>query len=193
MDRDKTLQIRQIVSDLKVREEADGEWFLEGYFVTFNKQTELWAGAYEEIDPNAFANYLNNDIRALTNHDTTLVLGRNKANTLELKADNYGLWGAVKINKDDTDAVNIYHRVKRGDVSGNSFGGYFVKEETDYRDDGTIKWTIKEIDLREVSICTFPQYEDTSIQARKKEFKQHEDRQLEARKNKLKARLEKIC
>lgn len=188
--REKEKQIRSITSDLKVREENE-EMYLEGYFAVFNRETELWPGAYEEIDPMAFNNTLGNDIRCLINHDTTLVLGRNKANTLELKTDSHGLWGRVKINPNDTDAVNIYERVKRGDVSGNSFGFNILSEETDYREDGTVKWTIKEIDLHEVSITTFPQYEETSISARKNDLKQYQERQLELRKNKLKERLKK--
>ncbi|HHX61568.1 MAG TPA: HK97 family phage prohead protease [Epulopiscium sp.] len=189
---EKKMQIRQIISDLQTREE-DGELYLEGYFITYDKVTELWPGVYEEIYQNACSKTLDNDIRALTNHDTTLILGRNKANTLILKEDEKGLWGKVRINKDDSDAVNIYHRVKRGDVSGNSFGGYFLEEEVVNGEDGSVKWGVKEIDLREVSICTFPQYEETSIQARKKDFDQHEKRQIEVRKNKLKERLGKIC
>ena len=165
--------------------------YLEGYFAVFNRETELWPGAYEEIDPHAFDNTLGNDIRALINHDTTLVLGRNKANTLELKTDSHGLWGRIKINPKDTDAVNAYARTERGDISGNSFGFNILREETDFREDGTVKWTIKEIDLHEVSICTFPAYPDTNIQARKKEVEQHKVRQLEQRKNELKERLKK--
>lgn len=193
MTRLKDMQVRNITSNLETREEDEGKLYLEGYFVVFNRETELWQGAYEEIDPLAFNNTLGNDIRCLINHDTTLVLGRNKSNTLELKVDSHGLFGRVEINKNDTDAMNIYERVKRGDVSGNSFGFNILNEETDYREDGTVKWTIKEIDLHEVSITTFPAYEDTSIQARKKEFKQHEKRQQEVIKNKLKERLMKIC
>jgi HK97 family phage prohead protease len=191
--RGKEKQIRSVASELKVREENDGEMYLEGYFAVFNKQTELWKGAFEEVDSTAFDKTLGNDIRALINHDTTLVLGRNKSKTLELKTDSRGLWGRIKINPNDTDAVNTYERVKRGDVSGNSFGFNIINEEVDFREDGTVKWTLKEVDLHEVSICTFPAYEETNIQARKSEVAQHEKRQLEFKKNKLKERLEKIC
>lgn len=185
------MQIRAVKSELKTRAEPDGEMYLEGYFAVFNRQTELWPGAFEEVAPEAFDNTLGNDIRALINHDTTLVLGRNKANTLELKTDSHGLWGSVKINSNDTDAVNAYERVKRGDVSGNSFGFNILSEETDFRDDGTVKWRITEIDLHEVSICTFPAYPDTTVQARKAEVKQHRKRQLDVRKTQLKERLSK--
>ncbi|WP_339785223.1 HK97 family phage prohead protease [Tissierella sp.] len=191
MNREKERQIRSVISDLKIREETEGEKYLEGYFAVFNRETELWPGAFEEIDPGAFDKTLGNDIRALINHDSTLVLGRNKATTLELKVDGHGLFGRIKVNSNDTDAVNTYERVKRGDVSGNSFGFNIISEETEFRDDGTVKWRIKEVDLHEVSVCTFPAYADTSIQARKKEVEQHKQRQLEVRKKELKERLGK--
>ena len=192
MNRQKERQTRSIASDLKTREKED-EMIIEGYFAVYNTETELWPGAFEEIAPGAFDNTLSNDIRALINHDTSLVLGRTKAGTLELKTDSRGLWGRIKINSNDTDAVNLYERVKRGDVDQCSFGFNIISEETDYREDGTIKWTIKEVDLHEVSVCTFPAYEETGVQARHKQYEQHRAKQLEIRKNKLKERLEKIC
>lgn len=188
MDRQKEMQTRSVISNLKTRAKDD-EMTIEGYFAVFNKVTELWPGAYEEIDSKAFDNTLGNDIRGLINHDTSLVLGRNKANTLELKTDSHGLWGSIKINPNDQDAVNLYERVKRGDVDQCSFGFNILSEETDYRDDGTVKWTIKEIDLHEVSVCTFPAYEETGVQARHKQLEQYRIRQLEMKKSKLKERL----
>lgn len=189
MDRNKK-QTRSLKSELKTRAEGDN-MTIEGYFVVFNSQTELWQGAYEEISQKALDNTLSNDVRALINHDTTLVLGRNKAGTLELKVDSRGLWGSIKINPNDTDAVNLYERVKRGDVDQCSFGFNVVSEETDWREDGTVKWTITEVDLHEVSVCTFPAYEDTGVAARSKEVEQHKEKQLEVRKSNLKARLNK--
>ena len=185
-----TRQIRSIQSELKTRAEPEGQdMYIEGYFAVFGQETELWPGAFEEIAPGAFDETLGNDIRALINHDTTLVLGRNKAGTLELKTDSYGLWGRIKINPNDTDAVNVYQRVKRGDVDQCSFGFNILAEETDWRDDGSVKWTITNIDLHEVSICTFPAYETTGVQARKAEVEQHRARLFEARRNKLKERV----
>ena len=188
------IQIRSLATDLKTRADDDGsEKVIEGYFAVFNTETELWRGAYEEIAPGAFDNTMSNDIRALINHDTSLVLGRNKSGTLDLKVDSRGLWGSVKINQEDTDAINLYSRVKRGDVDQCSFGFNILNEETDYRDDGTVMWTIKEIDLHEVSVCTFPAYEETGVQARQKEVEQHKKRQIDTKKNEMRERLKKIC
>jgi len=184
-------QTRSLKSQLKTRAVEGDDLIIEGYFAVFNRQTELWPGAFEEIAPDAFNNTMGNDIRALANHETMFVLGRNKAGTLELKVDSHGLWGHVKINPDDVDAMNLYARVKRGDVDQCSFGFNIVREETDWRDDGTVKWTICEIDLHEVSVVTFPAYADTGVQARKAEVEQHRERQLQQRKQNLKARLKK--
>lgn len=185
-----TKQVRTLQTELKTRAESDSpDKYIEGYFAVFNKEAELWPGAFEEIAPEAFDNTLLDDVRALINHDTTLVLGRTKSNTLELKVDNVGLWGRIKINTNDTDAMNLYERVARGDVDQCSFGFNILAEETDWRDDGTVKWTIKEVRLFEVSPCTFPAYEQTGIQARKAEVEQHQKRMLDARKLKLKERL----
>ena len=186
----KEKQTRSLKTELKTRAEGE-EMIIEGYFVVFNSQTELWQGAYEEIAPQALDNTLSNDIRALINHDTRLVLGRNKSGTLDLKVDSRGLWGSIKINPNDTDAVNLYERVRRGDVDQCSFGFNVVSEETDWRDDGTVKWTITGVDLHEVSVVTFPAYEDTGVAARSKEVEQHKEKQLEVRKANLKARLNK--
>lgn len=196
--REEKYQIRAILDEVETREE-EGELYLEGYFAVFNQEIELWKGAYEEIAPEAFANTLGNDIRALINHDTTYVLGRNKANTLELKPDSYGLWGKIRVNQKDTDALNTYYRVQRGDISGNSFGFNILGEETEIREDGTVKWRITEIDLHEVSVVTFPAYEQTSISARKKDFEniqreieERKKKHLQERKNKAKERLENV-
>ena len=62
--------------------------------------------------------------------------------------------------------MNLYERVKRGDVDQCSFGFDIVSEDTEYREDGSVHWTITDLILYEVSCCTFPAYEETSISAR---------------------------
>jgi len=194
--RTKDKHIRSIDVDLQTQEKrADDEVVervIEGYFAVFNSETELFPGAYEEIAPTAFNNTLSNDIRALVNHDTQYVLGRNKSNTLDLKVDSRGLWGSIKINEKDTDAMNLYERVRRGDVDQCSFGFNILDESTEYRDDGTVKWTINEVDLHEISVVTFPAYGDTSVQARMKQKEQIEQRKLDKKKSELKERLNSV-
>lgn len=167
MNREKR-QMRTASTEFATRDD-NGALAIEGYFAVFNSNYEIAPGLSESIAPGAFDNTLSGDIRALINHDTTLVLGRTKANTLQLRTDNHGLWGHIDINPNDTDAMNLYNRVQRGDVDQCSFGFDIISEETDFREDGSIHWTIKEVELYEVSPCTFPAYEETNIAARTKE------------------------
>lgn len=187
MNRD-TKQTRSSISEFKTREE-NNDIYIEGYFAVFNSTYELWPGATETVAPGAFAETLGRDVRALIDHETRLVLGRNTAGTLELKEDSHGLWGRVKINPNDTDAMNLYERVKRGDVNQCSFGFEITDEETEFRDDGSIQWTIKSVKLYEVSIVTFPAYEDTGVAARKVQLEEIEKRKTEAWRNNMKQRL----
>ena len=133
--------------------------------------------------------FLGGDIRALIDHETRLVLGRNKSGTLELREDSHGLWGRVKINPNDQDAANLYERVKRGEVDQCSFGCDIVKEDTEVRDDGSVHWTIREVKLYEVSVVTFPAYTETSVSARKRDFEEIQKRETEKWRDDMKRRL----
>lgn len=181
-------QVRSFTPQFQTRESSE-ELRIEGYFAVFNSNYDMGYGMSESIAPGAFSNTLAGDIRALINHDTTLVLGRTKAHTLELKQDERGLWGSIVINPNDSDSMNLYQRVKRGDVDQCSIGFFIVSEETDFREDGSVHWTITEIELFEVSCCTFPAYEETAIAARTAEKKDLEQRYGEAWKTQMKERL----
>lgn len=172
-------QRRAFKTEFETREAEDGKKYISGYFVVFDQETELWPGAYESIDPGALDGTMSGDIRALVNHDSTLVLGRTKPGTLKLSADAHGLWGDILINEKDSDAMNAYERVKRGDVDQCSFGFNILEEDTEWREDGTVKWTLKKVDLHEVSVCTFPAYDGTGIQARHNEVTQHKEKELQ--------------
>lgn len=179
-------QLNTVMTAFETREEDDKP-HISGYFAVFNSNYEIAPGMSESIAPGAFSRTLpGGDIRALTNHDTTLVLGRTKANTLTLREDARGLWGDVEINPNDSDAVNTYERVKRGDVDQCSFGFEIVSEETDFREDGSVHWTIKDVDLFEVSVCTFPAYEATSVSARAAQRDAIKAQRLEDWKNHMK-------
>lgn len=183
-------EVRPVLTEFTTREE-NGTPTIEGYFAVFNSIYEIAPGMTESVAPGAFSKTLAGDIRALTNHDTTLVLGRTKAHTLELLEDEHGLWGKISINPKDADAMNLYERVKRGDVDQCSFGFDIVSEETDFREDCSVHWTIQDVMLYEVSCCTFPAYQETNISARSEERATLQKRELDAWKNNLEGRLNK--
>lgn len=182
-------------TDLKTRMDTKtNEGYIEGYFVVFGQETELWPGVYEEVHPRALDNSLkNNNILCLDNHDTRVVLGSTDSNTLELKTDSKGLYGKVKLDLEDPFAKSAFRKVSTGKVKGCSFGFNIIDEEIENREDGTVKFLLREVDIKEVSITAFPAYPTTSISARKKDYEQYKQKQLELRKNKLKERLRNIC
>lgn len=178
--------------DLKIRSETEErkEKIIEGYFIVFDEETEIFPTYFEKVSKDALGDLSKKDIRALINHNTELVIGRTKNSTLELKADAKGLFGTIKINENDTDALNIYERVKRGDVSQCSFGFYINKQNETWQDDGTLRVELTDIDLFEVSVVTFPAYEQTSVSARAR-LENAKDKKLNLRKEQIKEMLKK--
>nr|DAI31886.1 MAG TPA: prohead serine protease [Caudoviricetes sp.] len=182
-------QVRCVAQQFQTRS-ANDDLFIEGYFSVFNSEYPLWEGASEIVKPGAFTNSVSGDVRALINHDSSLVLGRTKAGTLSLWQDERGLWGSIRINRDDVDAMNLYARVQRGDVDQCSFG-FEIKRET-FVDlgGGKCRWEIEEVDpLYEVSVCTFPAYTETSVSARKQDLAEIEKRRAEAWRSDMKKKL----
>lgn len=186
--RDETRQMRCRMSEFKTREEQTGDLYISGYFSVFNSIYEIWPGATESIADTAFDGALSDDIRCLINHNATYVLGRNKAGTLTLRTDSRGLWGEVKINTKDQDALNLYERVKRGDVDQCSFGFDILEEEFEDRGD-SVHWTIKKVKLYEVSVVTFPAYTDTSVTARSRQLEDIKKKSAELFKKRMREKM----
>lgn len=185
----KDRQVRSAPTTFSARSDSDEGPVIEGYFAVFNSDYEIWPGATEQVAPDAFNNCLSLDVRALCDHMTNLVLGRTSAGTLELRVDEKGLWGKIKINEQDSDAMNLYARVQRGDVSQCSFGFDILDEEYIDNRDGSCTWILHDVYLWEVSVVTFPAYAETSVEARKKDREAELKRQLELRKKQLKERI----
>lgn len=177
-------QVRTAASDFQTRAEENGDLYIEGYFAVFNSDYEIFPGATESIANTAFDDTLDEDIRCLIDHDTRLVLGRNRAGTLRLSVDGHGLWGKVKINPRDQDAMNLYERVKRHDVDQCSFGFEILDEEFEQRGEN-VHWTIRKVRLHEVTVATFPAYVETSVSARKAQLSEIKKRSFEAWQQKM--------
>ena len=178
-------ELRAVATQFETRQDGDTP-HITGYFAVFNSVYEIAPGMTESIAPGAFAGTLDEDIRALVNHDTTLVAGRTKAATLELREDARGLWADIAINPKDGDAMNAYERAKRGDVDQASIGFVIIKQDTEVREDGSVHWTLREVKLYEISICTFPAYKETNISARAAERDDLKARELAAWKERMK-------
>jgi HK97 family phage prohead protease len=176
------------MKDARTREDG-GKRYLEGYFAVFNEEYKVWDGWSETIAPGAFARYLaeGKDTKVLWNHDSNIVLGSTGNGTASLREDETGLFGTVEINEKDQDAVNAHARVDRGDVDGCSFGFDIARQEEWWDEAGIYHTRITEVDpLYEVSPCTFPAYEATSISARSgQKFEEARQRSKEAKEREL--------
>lgn len=172
---------------------ADGQpYLIEGYFVVFGQPYYVDDYCEEVIDRHAFDNAVMNDVRALIDHNSRLVLGRRNetVQTLEFEIDDTGVYGRIQVNPDDTDAMSLRARVLRGDVDQASFG--FIERRWEYEDlpDGRVRRTVLEIaELLELTVCTFPAYEQTSVSARSRNGDALRKEVLEHRKNNLRRKL----
>lgn len=168
--------------------------YIEGYFVVYDTEVQIFEGYYEKIARGALDESIaNDDIRCLFNHDTGFVLGRTGNNTVSLKSDAKGLYGVVEINQNDRQAVDVYERVKRGDIATCSFGFYENESEPTITDNGLVMHNIvTKAKVFEISVCPFAAYEDTEITARTKSFAVDRRKNLSQRKALLKNRLEAL-
>lgn len=152
------------VKDLEFRVDGDTSKTLAGHAAVFNKAVDL--GYFTEIvRPGAFKRSIGeDDVRALFNHDSNLVLGRNRAGTLTLSEDSVGL--AIECRLPDTQlARDLAVSIARGDVSQMSFG-FYARETKIVRDGDNYTRELLDCQLFDVSVVTYPAYEDTDVEAR---------------------------
>jgi uncharacterized protein len=159
------MEIRELAADLtelRSADESDG-MTLHGYAARFNSRSED-LGFREYIEPGAFSKSLRsrNDVKALLNHNSDVVLGSTRAGTLVLSEDERGLADTISL-PDNTTGRDLAVSIKRGDISGQSFGFSVVRDEwsKDYSERRLL-----EVRLHEVSITAFPAYSATNVNVR---------------------------
>lgn len=155
---DNTSLIRQVGTSRKIT----------GTAIVFNSITNIgWF--QEKIDPSAVDEaLLNQDVRALFNHDSNLILARTKSGTLRLFKTARGL--EYEIDTAETSyGDDLLVSLRRGDVTGSSFGFAVARggDRWETLADGTQLRIITKISkLFDVSPVTFPAYPDTEAAAR---------------------------
>lgn len=150
--------------------EGEGLPTITGHAAVFSQRSEDLGGWFEVILPGAFDEALDrgDDVRALVDHMPDKIIGRTKANTLELRADDVGL--LAKITPPDTvPGRDIVTSIERGDVDSMSFA--FAVDEDGQRlvflDDGTIIREVFNVSrLYDVSPVSYPAYVDTDVAVR---------------------------
>lgn len=168
---------------VELRAEGDEEMpVIEGYAAVYYDGTpeteyELWDGAVERIMPGSFDRAISegHDVRALFNHDPSLLLGRTASGTLKLSVDDKGLKYEVTPGN-TTAARDTVEHLKRGDMTGSSFA--FRPTSHTWRDEGELEiLEINDVDLFDVGPVTYPAYTGASSGLRS------EDEIAEARKS----------
>lgn len=188
-------EIRTLQEKVEIRSNDDGKKTIVGYAAKFNVASQNLGGFIEKIDRHAFDEILNDDVRALFNHDPNFVLGRTKNGTLKLSIDDLGLRYGI-IPPDTTWANDLIKSIERGDINQSSFAfiSDYGSEEWIYDETNSIYIrTIKKVKrLYDVSPVTYPAYEQTesvvsqrSLENAKEKIKKQEFNKISILKRKL--------
>lgn len=169
-------EIRSIIlTSLETRETEENSKVIKGYINKFNTRSQ-YMGFYEEVQLGAFDKTLadGHNIFAMYNHNSDMILGSTRANSLTLKVDDIGLAFELRVNDNISYAKDLYELVNEGTVDGCSFGFYVVDDSWQTTSEGIDLRIIKEIELLEATITPFPAYLDSSASVRSYEkFKEN--------------------
>jgi HK97 family phage prohead protease len=146
----------------EIRFETEGRKIV-GYAAKFMTRSQDLGGFVVQIEPSAFQRSLdeNADVRALIDHNSSLILGRTLSGTLKLSTDSTGL--LVEITPPDTSySRDLMVSLERGDITQMSFA--FVTKKDNWEKDGAVNLrTLLDVDLHDVSAVTYPAYLDTEV------------------------------
>ena len=149
-------------SRLELREAGDGKT-LSGYAAIFDSPSEPlpWV---EFVRRGAFAKTLNDgaDVRLLIDHEG-IPLARSKSGTLALEEDERGLRVEAELDPSNPDAAKVISAMRRGDMNQMSFAFRTIKDS--WSQDRQTR-ELREVQLYDVSVVTFPAYEETVAELR---------------------------
>lgn len=160
--RDENEARRIAFSNMEVRASDDGTK-LVGYAAVFDSPSEPlpWI---EYVKRGAFTKTLNDgaDVRLLIDHEG-VPLARTKSGTLSLREDDRGLLVESDLDPMNPDAARLISALRRGDISQMSFAFRTIKDSWN-----TERSTreLREVQLFDVSVVTFPAYEATVAELR---------------------------
>jgi hypothetical protein len=156
---------------IEVRVNADGSRTVKG-IIPFGKLSVDLGSFKEVISSTAFDRTLkeNPDVLLLRQHDAGTVLARTTSGTLKLRKTKDGLVMEANLSANSTIASDTVDALSRGDLDALSFGFNLNPNNSDadewvYAGDELIR-TLKDVDLGEVSIVSFPAYPDSTVALR---------------------------
>ena len=159
------IERRSSTGTVELREEGDSLTAI-GYAAVFESTSQNLGGFVERVAPGAFAKTLKEaDTRALYNHEPDNRLGRSGAGTLRMEEDDKGLRYEIDLPA-TTLGNDVAELLRRGDISGSSFGFRTISDEWSETEDGYPLRTLTEVALRDVGPVTFPAYSSTEASLR---------------------------
>ena len=165
----KEIRLSSITAETRAEAAAAAQSLvLYGRPIVYDQPTTIndAAGSYIEIIRSGALDGADlSDVRLLYNHDANKLPLARTPRTMTLKTDAAGLtFEATLPETEEARAVHV--AVERGDLSGASFA-FTVPEGGDSYDPATNTRTIYKIKkVYEFSICPFPAYPQTSVEAR---------------------------
>ncbi|MCA1378886.1 MULTISPECIES: HK97 family phage prohead protease [unclassified Bradyrhizobium] len=136
---------------------------ISGYAIRWSDRASI--GSFlEQFDPSAFREHLRTepDVVALWSHQDDRPLGRVSNRTLRIRPDAVGLWYTLAPDSTSPDGQEAIASVRSGLVHQVSIGFWPDEENWSWADDDTPLRTITKAELREISLVTWPAYQDTS-------------------------------
>ena len=152
-----TMEKRYFNIETRTEKREDGSTTITGHAAVFNQLSSDLGGFREVIAPNAFENVLNDDVRALVNHDANLLLARTTSGTLNLKQTDEGLQYSFDV-PDTSYGKDLIISMERGDITQSSFAFTIEEDSWESTADGEIRTINKVKKLYDVSPVTYPAY-----------------------------------
>lgn len=152
------LERRFLATEFESRAEGDA-LTIEGYALKWELKSQNLGGFREKVQQGATTKTIGEaDIRGLVNHDSNLILGRNRSGTLDLAEDETGLYYRINADLRQSYVRDLAIAMERGDVNQSSFGFRAIKDDWGIDEDDFPIRTLQEIALFDVSPVTYPAY-----------------------------------
>lgn len=151
-----------VYSNLELRA-ADGSNTLIGYAAVFDTPS-VDMGFTEYVSRGAFTKTLKDgaDVRLLVDHEGA-PLARTKSGTLRLTEDDRGLRVEADLDPANPLAQTVMSALRRGDMNQMSFAFRTIRDQ--WSKDRAVR-ELREVQLYDVSVVTFPAYEATVAEVR---------------------------
>jgi len=165
----------------------NGKDVVIGHAAVFNSLSEDLGGFREKIQPGAFDDVLENDVRAYFNHDPNYLLGRTSAGTLRLSVDEQGLRYELDV-PNTTAGRDLKENMRLGNITQSSFAftigrdGDAWERNEDGADIRIIKKVNRLYDVSPVSLPAYPSANDLALATRSNMLdKENTRKELEAK------------